>query len=421
MKKLHLPSLRGSFGKWIYFSTVMKVKDAVMNKRLITVSESKELYTSRLNDILQREYDGKRIEQIKDYLITIKERFFSSLVVAIHKGEPQWSDFDIEEHFQVDDNPIKKSDAEFLENKIGVLTLSGEEEMFVLDGQHRLLGLRKAYAEDNSIGEEEISLILVVHQQALKEKTRRLFTVLNRYAVKPKPAELVILEEDDAAAILTRKLVEEYPLFKHKTALSVSMSTGKEALNKGFAVTAGDETSFTTLVSLYRISQILISYKSLYKSGVISRPTDEALDTMWETIKVFWDSFFETFPDVKKYILGQKVPANFKRNSVNGGSLLLRPEGQLLIADVYAEFRTKNSLLFFWQNIYKIDFNLNGVVWKYVFWVGGKIESKNKKLKKEIMLYLLGEKKNTKYVSTTLGKLYKDHNELYANSIKPVV
>lgn len=104
MKKIHLPCLRGNFGEWTYFSTVMKIKDVVENNRIITVPESQELYSRKLNEILQREYDKKRIEKIKNYILTIPERFFSSLVVAIHKGDPIWSDFDLETHFKVDND-----------------------------------------------------------------------------------------------------------------------------------------------------------------------------------------------------------------------------------------------------------------------------------------------------------------------------
>lgn len=183
MKTIHLPCLRGNFNEWVYFSSVMKVKDVVEYNRVITVPESKELYSERLNEVLQREFDEKRIEQIKNYILTMPERFFSSLVVAIHKGDPIWSDFDLETHFRVDNEVLDNENTEFIQNKLGVLSLSGAEEIFVLDGQHRLLGLRAAYKADKKIGDDEISLIFIVHSEKLKERTRRLFTVLNRYGL----------------------------------------------------------------------------------------------------------------------------------------------------------------------------------------------------------------------------------------------
>jgi DNA sulfur modification protein DndB len=172
MKKLHLPCLRGVFGSWTYFSTVIKVKDLVTEGRVITVSESSELYSKNINEVLQREIDKKRIKTIKEYLLTIQDRFFSSLIVAIHKGDPRWADFDIEKQFRVDNEIIDEEQAEFIENKLGVLTLSGNEEIFVLDGQHRLLGLRESYKANNEIGNDEVSIIFVVHNIKTKERTR---------------------------------------------------------------------------------------------------------------------------------------------------------------------------------------------------------------------------------------------------------
>lgn len=185
MKKLHLPCLRGSLGDWTYYSTVMKVKDVVSNQRIITVPESQELYSKNINQILQREIDKNRIAKISKYLLNNEEHFFSSIIVAIHKGNPEWSDIDIEERLTVNNKPIDDNDLNFIENKFGILSLSGEEEIFALDGQHRLVGLRDAFKKDESIGEEEISLIYVIHNSLNIERTRRLFTVLNRYAEKP--------------------------------------------------------------------------------------------------------------------------------------------------------------------------------------------------------------------------------------------
>jgi DNA sulfur modification protein DndB len=421
MKPVYLPCLRGTFGEWAYFSTVIKVKDAVLYKRIITVPESKELYSSKLNEILQREFDKRRIDKIKNYLLTIKERFFSSLVVAIHKGDPRWSDFDIEERFRVDNKELSHPDINFIENKLGILTLAGTEEIFVLDGQHRLLGLREAYKQDKIIGDDEVSLIIVIHRDKLKEKTRRLFTVLNRYAVKVRPAELVILEEDDAAAILTRKLVDEYTILMHERALSTSSNSEEQVLNKGFGLPPTDLTNFTTLVCLYQINKVLINYNQLYHSGVIARPSKEDLDVMWSDIVLFWDKFFKSFPAVKKFILEGKGLQKFKRNPKTGGSLLLRPEGQLLIASSYKHFKEKGQEDDFWQKISGIDLNLSGPVWNYIFWTGEKIESKNKKLKRELMLFLLGEKRSTRYITESLKSVYKSYNLKYDNHIQPLI
>lgn len=410
-KKIHLPSLRGSFGEWNYFSTVMKVKDIVENNRVITVPESKELYTKNINQILQREIDTTRIDKIKEYLLRSRERFFSSLIVAIHKGDPQWADFDLERQYRIDNDLVGIKDVEFIQNKIGILSLDGNEEIFVLDGQHRLLGLRKGFSERKTIGEDELSLIIIIHQSNLKEKTRRLFTVLNRYAVSIKPAEKVILEEDDAAAILTRKLVQEHEVFLLDNAVSAT---------KLFNLSSNDISNFTTLVCLYEINKLIIDFDKLYKSKVIIRPSDKVLASLYVRIVEYWNFFFSKFPSVVKFIKGQNVPKNFIRNKKNGGSLLLRPEGQLLFARVYREFEGSKKLRVFKKNVSKIDFNISKFPWKYVFWKGDTMETGHKKLKNAIFNFLLNNYRDKSYIDTELTKIYKEYNLRFKHEIKPV-
>ncbi len=420
MNTIHLPCLRGNFGEWTYFSTVMKVKDVVEHNRIITVPESQELYSKKLNEILQREYDEKRIRKIKDYILTMPERFFSSLVVAIHKGDPVWSDFDLETHFKIENEILDEENFEFIENKLGVLSLSGSEEIFVLDGQHRLLGLRSAYQENSKIGADEIAILFIVHSERLKERTRRLFTVLNRYAVKIKPAEQVILEEDDAAAILTRKLVEEYDIFSHKNALSTSVRSGGKDLNKGFSMPTSDVTSFTTLVCLYSINKNLVNYKELYKNGVVKKPNNDVLEVLWLQVKTFWDDFFELYPEFIKYIGDGEIPEKYRRDPIHGGSLLLRPEGQLLFSEIYWKFKSENRLGHFKKYVKKIDFTLEGPTWLYVFWKDPGIEISKKQLKKYVFLYLLGDRSKADQVKKELTQLYESHNRSYNDHVKPV-
>lgn len=412
MNRIHLPSLRGAFGNWNYFCTIIKAKDAIENNRIITVPESKELYTKNINQVLQREIDNPRTKKIRDYLLKNKERFFSSLIIAIHKGNPKWADFDIETRFRVDNELVNDKDVEFIENKIGILTLTGNEEMFVLDGQHRLVGLREAFKVNKKVGNDELCIMLIVHKSDLKERTRRLFTVLNRYAVSIKPAEKVILEEDDAAAILTRRLVQKYKIFKLDSAISTT---------KQFSLSPTDTSNFTSLVCLYEISKVLIDYSKLYKSRVIIRPTDRVLNSLYDRIISFWTFFFIEFPEVVRFINGQRVSSRFKRNNKTGGSLLLRPEGQKLFAEVYHSYEKQNKLRRFQRGIRKIDFNLNGYIWKYVFWRGDKMETKHKKLKKALFLYMLNDYHNVAYINKELTKIYKEYNIRYKKNIKPVI
>lgn len=376
---LHLPSLRGVIGDWTFFCSVMKVKDIV--KRVITVSQSNELYSKNINEILQREIDEKRVDQIRDYLLNNPEHFFSSIIVAIYGGTPIWSDFDIESHFSVENNYIGSEASEFIENKLGVLSLSGEETIFALDGQHRVKGIIEAFEKDNSIGEEEVSLIFVVHNQNQKERTRRLFTVLNKYAKKPKDAELIILDEDDSAAIITRRLLEHHPILHHQNAISNSNTSN---------IPSNDTVSFSTLVTINKINKEILKHN---KIDYTKRPNESVLSSYLNECVDFWNFFFATFPEIEKTLNGQECLFRngdvFNRNKLTGGSLMLRPIGQQLFAEFYTIFRDMGKIEEYSNKIKLLDLNLNGNLCRYVTWYN-KMTPKTLSLQKNIFKYILG-------------------------------
>jgi len=413
MGEINLPCLRGRIGDWTYYSTVMKIKDVVKNHRVITVTESEELYSRNINRILQREIDKKRIAQISKYLLENEEHFFSSLIVGIHGGSPSWSDVSVNELLSIKNKKIEKKDLNFIENKFGILTLSGNEEIFALDGQHRLKGLRKSYEKNPDIGDEEVSLVFVIHDTNNIERTRRLFTVLNRYAQKPKEAELIILEEDDVAAINTRRLVTQYKLLSSKNALSNTKSSN---------MPSNDYNSFTTLITIYRINKLL--YKIQPLKSYTTRPSQETIDQYYEISKVFWNFFFKSFPEAERFIKGEREikidKSIFDRNSETGGSLLLRPVGQQALAKTYHYFMSLNDIGHLKKNVRKLDFNLSGDVFEYIYWHKGRMLPKEAKLKENIILFLLGIKLKDYDIHEEIGRVYENFNLTYDNSIKPI-
>ena len=409
MKKyLHLPCLRGVIGDWTYYCSVMKIKDVV--KRIITDSESEELYTKNIAKVLQREINTKRIKQIEYYLNNNKEHFFSSIVVAIYKGNPIWSDFDIETHFRIEKDLLENDDVKFIENKLGILSLHGDEIIFALDGQHRVKGIKEAYSNNPTIGEEDISLIFIVHNDQNKERTRRLFTVLNKYAQKPKEAELIILDEDDVSAIITRRLLENHDILKHKNAISNT---------NGANLPSTDMTTFTTLVTVNRINKIILSTHLI---DYTKRPNDDEINQYYLECCEFWDYLFQNFPDIKSFITGSKAYfANgdlFNRNKETGGSALLRPIGQKLFAQIYIAFKNNQSIDVLTSKISNVDFNLNGNIFKYITW-NEKMLPKSESIQKRILFYILGISDDNN-IQMDIKTVYNKYGIEYDNNIKPI-
>ena len=353
-----LPCLTGKFGSWRYYNVIMKIKDLVdPNTGVKSVPESKKIYASHnLNEILQRLEDPKRIEPLKNYILKQKDRYFNSLTVAFSGGNPKWYPVSIKKDLKFSEEYV-----DYLNLKFGILELSGKEELFILDGQHRLLGLKAAYNADNKIGEEEVSVMLVKHEETTdgKKRTRRIFVSLNRNAKPVSEGENIILEEDDASAIIARMLVEKYPLFKSNNVI---------AFNKNLNLSGKDVDKFTSMLALYNINEILLDNDKLYDKKIEGkyvriRPSDALIDAEYKVVEEFWNKFFDVFPKSKNFVINPEGNSTYKTE--NGGLYYLRPVGQEIIA-LYYKYHLNNGSISTFNKIKKVEEYLNSPFWNYI-------------------------------------------------------
>ena len=96
-----------------------------------------------------------------------------------------------------------------------------------------MAGVSKEHREDDSEG---------------YERTRRLFSTLNRYAKPVGKKDIIALDEDDSVAIVTRLLVEDHPLFVGKISLGQSKNIAKS-----------DQESLTSIVHAVRLSRHILA------------------------------------------------------------------------------------------------------------------------------------------------------------------
>lgn len=361
-KRLLLPCLTGTFGSWRYYNVVMKVKDVVNPQSGIkTIPEAKKIYTSdNLNTILQRLENLKRIEPIKAYILNQNDRYFNSLTAAITNGDPQWHPVSIKEG---KDDDFTSKEVEYLNLKYGILELKGGEEIFILDGQHRLLGLKEAFKAEKAIGEEEVSVMLIVHHptdEGLK-RLRRVFVSLNRHAQPVSEGENIILEEDDASAIIARNLIERYPLFHEHNSI---------AFNKNLNLMPGkkDVDKFTSMLALYNINEHIIDNSKLYNNKINGkyvriRPAETLIESAYSQVENFWNKFFKTFPDAKDFIQNPSNNAELKLN--NGGKYYMRPIGQEIIVQFYVFLKSRKQIKAF-DRIKEVESDLDSDFWNYV-------------------------------------------------------
>ena len=274
LKKIVLPALRGLMGDWVYYSCLMDLGE--LSSR---VHYADEIHKNRaLSDMIQRQLKRGRGAQIAEYLKMQPERFFNSLVVATYGGRPNWHALSsVRSRTNTDELTSLSEDTI---DSVGFLTLRGDEILFALDGQHRLAGIKKAVRDGiESNPYDEVSVIFVAHQDTRNglERTRRLFTTLNKTARPVSKGDIIALDEDDVMAICVRRLIEETELFSGKRIAFVASNN----------MPVGNTTSLTTIGNLYDVFTVLFTnarsdLQARKPDLQRVRPSDEKLDAYFE-------------------------------------------------------------------------------------------------------------------------------------------
>ena len=391
MKKLYLPSLRGVIGDWVYYPTLMKLKDIAERVKI-----AEEIYQSDiLSEMVQRVIKRKRGKEIKDYLLKQQQRFFNSLIVAVYEGDPSWYDIS-----QIEGNDLL--DPEDIPDDvvagIGILSLNGNEKLFTLDGQHRLIGIKEAVAAKPQLGEDELSIIFIAHRTDSEglERSRRLFTTLNKNAVKVSKGETITLDEDDAMAITVRRLVTENHMFIEPRILN----------NATDNISKNNQTCLTTIGNLYDLLEILftkvysMSEKKTLKDKktelTIVRQSDEILNKHYENACDFFEQLTDCFIPLQEFTqtnTNEEVSSVAKKyRHSDGGSILFRPVGLKVLTEIIAVLVEKYSLSECFNLISKLPTDLTHIPYNRVIWDPSQKKIKGgRPLVRYLLLHMLDE------------------------------
>ena len=377
--ELVIPALRAHMGDWIYYVTFLRM-DQIADQ----IHIAQEIHSSKvLKDMIQRQITN-RASQISDYLLKQPQRFFNSLIVGVYGGSPDWYELAIGKNLRFD-APVLPSE---LEGVLGILRLDGTQILFAVDGQHRVEGIKQALKKNDELKQEEVSVIFVAHRNDSSgmERTRRLFTTLNRYAKPVSKSEIVALDEDDILAITTRELVEKHPLFQEKISLS-----------KTKAVAVADNKSFTTIITLYDVLEILFREKGKgWTAFKRHRPEDSIISKFYANSTQFWDTMTEYFPPLQEIVASQQGETVAGRHRHRGGGhLLFRPVGLLIVANVVREAKDsglseKEAI----KRISEVSMELTDEPWVSLLWdktnqrmISGPTPQK---VAKQILFYSIG-------------------------------
>jgi DNA sulfur modification protein DndB len=353
------PALRSKMGSWDYFIARMTMKKVADNVKF--ASEIHEEPT--LDDAIQRTLDESRVKkEIVKFLQRRPDRFFGSLVVAATGGEPSFTPVNIDSSGESLEAQLAST--EEFHNAYGLLGFGERAKFYALDGQHRLKAIKALMSDTDDNGDivqrpegfenEHVSVLIVIRKEAIAEETwvqayRRLFSSLNRYA-KPTDADTnIIMDEDDAVAICTRRLIGLHPFFQ-------ATGTEKDSFRvqtKGKPLREGSP-HFTSLQELYGMNLSLLStharenlgwsgqdvdqedFAKTFKAFKTFRPSDEHLDALYDELVQYWDLILEAIPELHDHPSDRK-----NHNDPNGDHLLFWPIGQEVLINVARSLLSK--------------------------------------------------------------------------------
>lgn len=306
---MKIPVIKGRIGSWIYYVGTMTFDQIASNQINASVDE---IYKATcLSELLQRHLSDN-YNSIKNYLLKEPDRFFNAIILAIFDGDPQW----LEVEFKGDEKDY---------TTVGFLEFTGEEKIFPVDGQHRVKGIKEAVAINENLRFETVPVIFIAHDDSPegRKKTRKLFSTINRRAKPVGASENIALDEDDICSIITRDVVQNFPLFYGK---NLTTYEGKQ-------IPVNNKIAFTSIITLYQCVESVVKWQlskqgiggKKYKEYLLYRKEDSVISTMRGIVFDIMEAFVNSTTTIQTYLNNpdDNRAEAFRNNT--GGSMLFRP------------------------------------------------------------------------------------------------
>jgi len=430
-----IPAVKGQMGSTQYYSATMKASEL---SRIVRAAQERDDWANLgIEERMQRELDGKRIRrEIIPYLVNSEDRFFASLIVLVYEPDV----FEFESIDQLGGDTLPTAYGAALKEKMGVLSIDAGE-MIALDGQHRLVSLRKTIQEDESIDavqngkltaqvpSDDIAVMFIRHEDL--EKTRRIFNKVNRQAKKTSKSDNIITSEDDGHAIVTRRLMRKGQPF------GIEDDEGDLIVDwRSNSVTKGSK-KLTTMSCIYESVQDILDtvapdrfddFEESRKGSPV-RPSKEDLCEAQDTAADWWQSILEGLEPYGEVIdeLQEGINTLPDRRDDRGApySLIFKPAGQnalvkgLVTAHKRAKDRGDNlSRADLIQRALEIDFRIEADHWVDILVLqSGRMSSRNKgkRLGGELIAYMIAPETVN---DEERKELYKSYNKERGNDLE---
>ena len=438
-------AIRGKMGEYEYFQTIMKPGD-VISKTSAAVDYFSPDDWEEMGEIarVQREPDKLRIlQEIAPYLVRSKKRFFNSIVALLDEKSCEFFSLD---GFPVN-NPngspttVSKLLLPAYQDKaesLGFLEIKDSKSMLILDGQHRMLALKKVMNEQNELREDfkkrdedydqfknhglaqdDISVIFVKVSDITE--MRKMFEDLNTYAKRQSKDVEIFGSESNPWFKLCQ-------LFCGKENKKVPEKFLDDKL--GFVQKKGTSLSdaslrITTAAHLVQIIKFL-TRKMEFKKQMQLDTVPELMKTAQNICFKEMNEFFASITPYQKVLDGKdnKVIKQYRDHS-NKDALLFKPMPQVALfkAIQFLKINSDMDVSAIYRQANKIDYSYEDAnnQWKNVVIAsGGNIltSAKVEKLLERIFVYFIAGKAKCQKLpngSEWLDTLLEDFKEQVEN------
>ena len=232
----HFPVVKGVQAGKEYYIGMVPLK---MLKKIFPAEEDYVLPEYRA----QRKLNESRIPEIAKYILNNKDTYVFSALAASIDGTYRFIESNQED--------------------VGILEVSMDARFLMNDGQHRKAAIVAALEEDNSIGDETISVVFY-GDKGLK-RSQQMFTDLNKHAVKTSNSISELYDSRDDLAVATRNVISKIPF------LDEYVDKERDIIGK-----------FSS--ALFTLNTFYVANKKILRRNICDSRFDDFIYSFWNSI-----------------------------------------------------------------------------------------------------------------------------------------
>ena len=394
-------------GDWDYFITTLTLEEVATR----VLPGTKIVTSPGMNNWIQRRVMPGRAKNIASYLIEREQHFFPSIVVGVYLGEPTWYPISVEDNEILGTPGLDPRSRETL----GILELDGTEQLYAIDGQHRVAGIKAALemlseagrTEDyNTLANETLAVAFVSadrDEETELERVRRLFTTLNKEAKKVSEPEIVALDEDDPAAIVTRWVATGYEGLKPYYLEEKESEPNLVQLSRQHEIRGTNRRSVTTIVTLYRTIRSIFrpELQRMTREYKGNRPDDKELTELYVNAVSVWE-LLRKHDSALNEVLGTDPAKELagKHRTPSGGHILFRPVGLQAFSGALGVLKqrgvdTERAV----KGLCGLPTEISEQPWEHILWdpFAGRMSTVNRRpVAEALYLHMLGHQPRTR-------------------------